>query len=358
MNGDKSAGIEPRRNPDFIGHDRAEATVLRGWASGRMHHAWLISGPRGVGKATLAYRVARMALAGAGGPDLFGGVGPSLQFAVDSLVFRQVASGGHPDLLTVERCIDEKRDRRRSEIVVEDVREIGEFLHLKPAMGGWRVVIVDSADEMNRNAANALLKVLEEPPSRALLLIISHSPGRLLPTIRSRCRRLALGPLPAADVAALIGRLRPDMTGSDRDLLTGLAAGSIGRALEIAAADGVDLYKDIAGQLNRLPKLDAGELHGLADQVSAGGADGPFRLSTELLLDIMARAIRAGATGIAEGEGVASGLSRQIGSANLDQWLDLWEKISRLFARTEAVNLDRKQVWVGAMLEIGGMAGR
>src|SRR5262249_59156701 len=126
-----------------------------------------------------------------GGSDLFGGRA-SIEVAADPPAFRQVAGGGHPDLLTIERGYDEKRDRQRSEIAVDDVREVGRFLHLKAAAGGWRVVVVDSADEMNRNGANALLKILEEPPAQALLLIVSHAPGRLLPTTRPRCRRPAL----------------------------------------------------------------------------------------------------------------------------------------------------------------------
>src|SRR5215468_2288506 len=150
----------PRANPDFVGHPLAEQALLRAWRSSRMHHAWLITGPRGIGKATLAFRFARFVLGG-GSNDLFGSAPTSLDIAADAPVFRQVAGGGHPDLLTIERGYDEKRDRLRSEIVVDDVREVGRFLHLKAAAGGWRVVVVDSADEMNRNGANALLKILE-----------------------------------------------------------------------------------------------------------------------------------------------------------------------------------------------------
>ena len=355
MSDDETEILPPRRNAAFQGHAEAESTVLRAWGSGRMQHAWLISGPRGVGKATLAYRMARMVLAGAAGQDLFGGVAPTLQVSPDSPVFRQVASGGHPDLLTIERGYDDKRERRRSEIVVEDVRQIGEFLHLKAALGGWRVVVIDSADEMNRNAANALLKILEEPPPQAVILVVSHSPGRLLATIRSRCRHLALGPLPAAELQELLRHYRPDLPEIERSKLLHLSHGSIGRALEVAAAGGVELHAEISGQLAQLPNVESGALHGLADRIAQGGSDGAFRLATELLLDELARSVRAGTV---DGAGDASSLGRLIRPTNLDQWLELWEKISRLFARTEAVNLDRKQVWLGAMLEIGGLAGR
>ena len=139
--------------------------------------------------------------------------GPSSGLAVppESGVFRRVAAGGHADLLTVERAYDPRRKRLRGEIVVDDAREIGAFLRLTPAEGGWRVVIVDGADEMNRNAANSLLKVLEEPPRRALLILVAHSAGRLLPTIRSRCRHVALSPLPNAVVRDLLARYCPDL---------------------------------------------------------------------------------------------------------------------------------------------------
>ncbi len=150
-----------------------------------MHHAWLITGAPGVGKATLAYRFARRLLAG---------VQPGDTLAVDpaSPVFRRVAVGSHADLLTVEREWDDKKSRLRGEIVVDDARAISAFLRLTPAEGGWRVVVIDGAEHMNRNAANAVLKMLEEPPPRAVLLLTCAAPGRLLPTIRSRCRRLAL----------------------------------------------------------------------------------------------------------------------------------------------------------------------
>jgi DNA polymerase III subunit delta' len=351
---------EPRANPLLVGHEEAETALLRGWQSGRLHHAWLLTGPRGIGKATLAFRFARFALGG-GNDDLFSGAGAGLEIDPSAAVFRQVASGGHPDLLTIERGYDEKRDRRRSEIVVEDVRAVGEFLHLKAAAGGWRVVVVDSADEMNRNAANALLKVLEEPPRQALLLLVAHAPGRLLPTIRSRCRRLSLGPLPDATVEELLGRSQPELAAADRQLLARLAEGSVGRALAVAGSGGLELYRDMAAQLLALPRLDVGALHGFAERFGYGGADDRFRLATELLTGWLGRMIRAAATGEKAAEIVAGEtacMERLARLSSLDQWLELWEKIGNLFARTESVNLDRRQVWIGAMLDIAGLAGR
>ncbi|MCI0684793.1 MAG: DNA polymerase III subunit delta' [Gemmataceae bacterium] len=355
----ESAAPPPRANPNFIGHPAAEQTLLRAWQSNRLHHAWLISGPRGVGKATLAFRFARHALAGEE-RGLFAEPASTLAMAAESPVFRHVAAGSHPDLLTIERAYDEKRDRFRTEIVVDDVRELGAFLHLKAAAGGWRVVVVDCADDLNPSAANALLKLLEEPPAKALLLLVSHAPGRLLPTIRSRCRRLTLAPLDTQAMDEFLQTSCPQLADADRRLLIQLADGSIGRALEIAGTGGLDLYRDIAGQLRQLPKFDAVALHALGDRLGHRDAGDLFRLATEILLGWLGRAVRLAATGQGSpgsigGEG-APALS--LGRHSLEQWLELWEKITRLFARVESANLDRKQVWVGAMLDIAGLASR
>jgi DNA polymerase-3 subunit delta' len=338
----------PRANPDFAGHPEAEAALLRAWQSNRLHHAWLIAGPRGVGKATLAFRFARRVL---GGTDrsLFGEPA-GLDMPPSDAVFRQVASGGHPDLLTIERRYDEKRERMRTQIVVEDVREIAAFLHLKAAAGGWRVVVVDSADDLNLNAANALLKLLEEPPAQALLLLVSNAPGGLLSTIRSRCRRLALGPLDGPVMQELLAKYRPDLPDADRQTLIAMSDGSLGRGLEIAAAGGIELHRRILGQLDRLPQVDAVALHALGDRLARRDDDASFRLATEILLGWLGRNIRAAAT--REGTNVTAG------GPGLEPWLELWEKTTRLFARVESANLDRKQVWVGAMLDIAGLASR
>jgi DNA polymerase III subunit delta' len=349
----------PRANPNFVGHPAAEQTLLRAWQSNRLHHAWLVSGPRGIGKATLAFRFARHVLAD-DGQGLFAGPAQTLAVAAESPIFRQVAGGTHPDLLTIERGYDEKRDRFRSEIIVNDVRELGSFLHLKAAAGGWRVVVVDCADDLNPNAANALLKLLEEPPAKALLLLVSHAPGRLLPTIRSRCRRLNLGPLSSRTMDELLAASCPQLADADRRLLIQLSDGSIGRALDIVAAGGLDLCREIVGQLKQLPKFDVVALHGLGDRLGHKDAGDLFRLATEILLGWLSRAVRLSATGQGSpspaGEEGAPALLA--GRHSLEQRLELWEKIARLFARVEPANLDRKQVWIGAMLDIAGLASR
>jgi DNA polymerase-3 subunit delta' len=360
---ERAEDLPPRANPELVGHGPAERALADAHASGRLAHAWLIAGPRGIGKATLAFRFARWLLAGGGageGPGLFGApaAGPDLAVPPGDPVFKLVASGGHPDLLTVERSWDEKRDRLRTEITVEDVRAVGGFLRLTPAMGGWRIVLVDGADEMNRNAANALLKLLEEPPARALLLLVCHAPGQLLPTIRSRCRRLDLAPLGEPELAALLAARRPELDAEDRQLLVRLAEGSIGRALALAAEGGAALQREIAGMLAALPRSDTAALHALGDRMARSGGEGLFRTATELLQGWLSRLIRLGAAApVAEvAPGEAAAMRRLLAAGSLDQWLSLWEKTQRLVAQTDAVNLDRKQVWLTLLLDIEALA--
>jgi len=358
--------LAPRENPDLRGHEAAERTLLEAWSSGRFPSAWLFCGPRGIGKATLAYRLARFILAGGGqgGGGLFAAPPPeTLALSPDHPVFRRVAARGHADLEVVERgWADERQSRLRNEIVVEDARGVGAFLSLTPAEGGWRIVIIDSADEMNRNAANAVLKVLEEPPRNALLLLVSHSPGRLLPTIRSRCRRLTLRPLAEPLVEDLLGRSCPELTPEDRRTLARLGEGSIGRALGLAAGGGLDLYREMVGLLVTLPRLDLPALHAFADRLARPEAGELYATVTELLGWWLARLIRAGAAVSTAGEELVAGeaalMTRLHAAASLDQWLEVWEKISLLFTRADAVYLDRKQVVLGAFLTVERLARR
>jgi DNA polymerase-3 subunit delta' len=337
----------PRANPDLVGHEAAEAALRQLIDGGRLPHALLLSGPRGIGKATLAFRIARFVLSGAGEGalgDMFGGPTlPGLAVSPDSGVFRRVAAGGHADLLTVERAFDPRRKRLRSEIVVGDVREIGTFLHLTPAEGGWRVVIVDGADAMNRNAGNALLKILEEPPRRTLLLLVAHSPGKLLPTIRSRCRHMTLSPLPTATVSALLARYAPALDDTEAASITDLAEGSIGRALELAGSGGVELYKNVVALLSRRPGLDLTALHGFADRMARADAEESYRAVEELLRQHLARRSVAAARA---GERRAAA-----------RWAELRDDIGNEFSRADGLNLDRKQTILSAFFAIERVIG-
>lgn len=334
----------PRANPDLIGHEAAEATLRRLFESGRMPHALLLSGPRGIGKATLAYRLARFVLArGAGqgaSPGLFQADDADLAIPPESGTFRRVLSGGHADLLTVERAYDPRRRRLRTEIVVNDAREIATFLRLTPAEGGWRVVVVDGADEMNRNAANSLLKILEEPPRDALLLLVAHSPGKLLPTIRSRCRRFPLAPLPPEIIGRLLARYRPDLPEDAIDALTGLSGGSIGRALDLAAAGGVELHASVSKLLVGID--DVAGLYAFADRLARSDAEDSYRAVEDLIALELAR--------------LAVATARSGNRAKAARWTELRTQIDQSFERTDALNLDRKQTILGAFFAIEGAA--
>ena len=348
----------PRERAVLVGHGEAEQTLLSAFQSGRLPHAWLIGGPRGIGKATLAYRFARFLLNGGAEGGLFGGP-TDLSVPAASPVVARVAAQAHPDLRVVERTANERTGKLRTEIVVDDVRDLSSFLRLTPSDGGWRVAIVDAADEMNRNAANALLKVLEEPPDRAILLLVSHAPGRLLPTIRSRCRKLALKPLPADQTDRLLAELQPGLAPEERTALAVLSDGSPGRALELAAAGSLGLYRSIADLLGTLPALDLSRLHALADRAARAGAEADFRTIGFLLGWWIESLVEEGARGKAAATVMAGDAAlrhRLAGSASLDRWVDVWEKNAQLFARADAVNLDRKQVVLGSFLALEAAA--
>ncbi|MBM3504706.1 MAG: DNA polymerase III subunit delta' [Alphaproteobacteria bacterium] len=356
----EDAAEHPRRTPGLVGHSAAQSLLLRRVADGRLAHAWIFSGPRGIGKATLAYRFARHLLSrrdSGSEVSLFGEPSTqSLEVPAESSVFRLVAQGAHPDLITVERAYDEKAKRLRGEISVDDVRRLTPFFGTTASGEGWRVAIVDSVDDLNRNAANALLKILEEPPERGVLILIAHTRGAVLPTIRSRCATLTMAPLAASEVAAVLQGHVGDLDPQAMAEVVTLAHGSPGRAIELAQSGGAAVYRDMVGLLGASPKgLDIAAVHELADRASHRGNDEQFRVLSDLLVEWLASMIAAGASGrafraIIEGEeGVAEKLWR---SRGLAQWLEVWEKVRDRLVQSEALNLDRKQTLIDVFLSL------
>jgi DNA polymerase-3 subunit delta' len=325
--------VPPRANPDLAGHEDAEQALLAAWSSGRMPHAWLISGPRGIGKATLACRFVRFVMAGGGAGRLFGAP-ESLAIPETDPVFRRIAAGGHADVLTLEPgMIHPETGKVTQEIVVAQVRRAIEFLLKTSAEDGWRAVIVDEAEAMNRNAANALLKLLEEPPARCLIVLVSHSPGRLLPTIRSRCRSLVLRALSDGQVDALLARYRPALSERERAVLVGLAKGSIGRAIDLADRGGVELHREITALLDAMPDLDIPAAHAMADRFARAGDDAAagFRTVMELAQDWIAERLKSGPA---------------------DAWGKVWDRAAQLASATEGLNLDRKQALLAILFAV------
>lgn len=355
-----SRTLRPEENPDLVGHEAAEHLLWQAWRYGQLAHAWLIGGPGGIGKATLACRFARFVLA-AGATSAGQGVGQeaaTLYMPPDHPTFRRTAARGHADFRIVERGCNES-GRHRTQIVVEDIRDVGRFLTLTAAEGSWRTVVIDGAEIMNDSASNALLKVLEEPPPRSLLLLVSHNPGRLLPTIRSRCRLLTLRPLHEQQVGTLLGRLRPFLASTEARAVTRLAEGSIGWALELADNNGVALYQTILDLFTDTPHLQEPALHAFSDLFVTRTEGRSFAACGELLKTWLVRVVRRGVTGqpIAEvvpGEEILA--YRLTTVVKLDRWVEVWGKISHLFSQVESLNLDRKQVILSALIAIERVA--
>ena len=343
--------------PDFIsllGTETADRAFLDAWASGRVPHAWLIAGPKGTGKACFAAKVACFVLAqvGVNQNALFDAPPAALDIAPDHPVLRRVLARSHADFRILRRGWSDE-GKRKSEISVDEVREIGAFLSMTPAEGGWRVVIVDSADEMNRNSANALLKILEEPPDNSLLLIVSHNPGRLLPTIRSRCRKLNFHPLSDKDVETVLQRKVANMTPDEKALLLERSEGSVGRALALHEQGGLSSHQEMMKLLNSLPRLDIPALHLFAEM--AGKNEATFRSTADLFSWRLGKAatdyVRYRSLPNARPE-CAEPFTRLVEMTGLDRWIEVWDKASRSFARTEAVALDRKQVIINAFVAL------
>jgi DNA polymerase-3 subunit delta' len=355
---DRLEGVpHPRATLKLFGHEAAERALAEGFASGRMHHGWLLAGPEGIGKATLAYRFARYVLAE---PREREAAHPSLEIPAQATAARQVLALSHPGLLVIRRPWDHKTKRHAQVIPVDEVRRIKSFLAHTGEVGAWRVVIVDSADLLNINAANALLKSLEEPPPRTFFLLITATPGRLLPTIRSRCRVLDLAPLGEADLrravlAALAPEERDPPGAGEWERLVALSEGSVRRALTLWLGDGLKLDQRLESLFAALPAVDWQAVHALADEISSQAAAERFEMFFDLLLKLVARLVRAGA-GVEADAGQARLAARLVPEARLATWAELWETIAREKSETLALNLDRKSLILQTFSRIGSAA--
>ncbi len=317
----------PRETIELFGHREAETALLSAYRSGRIPHAWLIGGPQGIGKATLAYRMARFVLAHPRPDTSSVQQAETLALDPDDPVARQITAGAHGGLLVLERGLND-RGVMRTVITVDETRETISFFGSTAAVDGWRVCIVDTVDELNPNAANALLKILEEPPQKSLFLLVSHSPARALPTILSRCRKLPLRPLATDDVlraASNAAGIAPD----DPALAEAVEAseGSVSRALTLLGGDALKLQQRTAALLATLPQVDPRELHALGDAL--GTSD---RVALAAFVDgidrWMAERLRAG--------------DANANLPRLARLAEVWEKIVRAARDTESYNLDRK----------------
>ena len=317
----------PRATTAFFGHSEAEQALLSSYQSARVPHAWLIGGPPGIGKATLAYRFARFVLANPEPQTPQVAQATSLAVDPDDPVTRRIAAQAQGDLLALERVVNEQTGKLYTVIRVDDVRRTISFFGSTAGEGGWRICIVDTADELQYpQGSNALLKILEEPPPRTLLLLVSHAPGRLLPTIRSRCRRLLLRPLPADDVARAVAAATGRGAGDAAVREAAAAAdGSVSRALALLDGAALALRQRVLDIIAQLPDPDPRALHALGDAL--GGTD-PQTLAT--FMDLVNGWLSA------QLRGAGNAVPRMVRLA------DTWDKVNRAARDVETYNLERK----------------
>ncbi|MBO9401305.1 DNA polymerase III subunit delta' [Shimia sp. R9_3] len=360
----------PRETFALFGQESAEVDFLTAVNSQRLHHGWLISGPKGVGKATLAWRIARFLLTlppeAEGG--LFGDAPPehtSLNVDPEHPVSHRIRALSEPGVFLLRRgwagSTDSARDKSRhegkfaSEIRVNEVRELTGFLHMSMADGGRRVVIVDSADELNVNAANALLKMLEEPPARTVMLLISHQPSRLLPTIRSRCRELRLNPLTPEDMHAAL--TQAGFEAAESPALSELAGGSVGEALRLLQQDGLTLYSELLALFAARQGFDRPRALNLANSMVGRGAEARFEMLLTLLDLFLLRLARTGALGqppmveaVPNEAQILSQLAHSPHKAR--QWAQVAQEISDRTQHGKSVNLDPASLVLDTVFKI------
>ena len=313
----------PREVYDLLGHGDAERQAGEAFAEGRMHHAWMITGPKGVGKATFAWRLARRVLGGTPSGDSPLSVGP------EDTVSRRLEALSHPDFLLIRRPFDPKRGKLRAEITVDESRRAPDFFSKSASDSAWRVCIVDAADEMNTNAANALLKTLEEPPAKGLLLLVVNAPGRLPTTIRSRCRRLSLRP---SDPDACASWLT-DRHGIETEIArrcADLAGGAPGRALALSHSDAPQLKETLDSVLSNLPRLDSRAVGALAGETAKRDGEAVRRTLMEFLERFAHDRARAS---VLEGQG----------AERAGIWVKAGDALARLARESETLYLDPKQ---------------
>jgi DNA polymerase-3 subunit delta' len=327
--------VHPAEQTKLFGHGAAEDFLARSYRSGKGHHAILIEGPEGIGKATLAFRFANHVLHH---PEPAEAPGTIADPSPASPITRQLASGVSHSLLHLTRPFDEKTGKAKSAITVDEVRKAGKFLSQTSGTGNWRIVIIDPADDLNRNAANAILKILEEPPERSLFLVLTHAPGKLLPTIRSRCLPLPLSPLSETDLAAALESLGAAPSGARAGEVLSAAHGSVSEALKLVNYGGFDIVEAFRAIVSGPAEPPRRDVHKLADVLSARDSDTVFSFFCQHAGDFMTDAARAAA--------LAGDIARADRLAHLS--FQLGERI----AIAQGYNLDRKQTIISVLDDI------
>jgi DNA polymerase-3 subunit delta' len=327
----------PRETLGFVGHAAAERAFLDAYRSGRMPHAWIIGGPEGVGKATLAWRVARFLLAHPDPQSASVQRAQNLEVDPASPAARQIAALSSPDLALLRRQWNDKVKKLYTEIRVDEVRMATRIFQHAAGGSGWRIAIIDSADELNRNAANALLKIIEEPPARSLFLLVAHRPGRILPTIRSRCRFLMLEPLSDEDVVRAIEMLGLDYPQREIAPATERASGSVKEALRLLEGESSQFEANMQNLLARLPEVDWRDIHALGDAVAGRDNEASYESLMANVFSFLDRAVRQGAA---------------LGPMRLQPYAEAWEKVLDAARETEVLNFDKRPLILSIFAEL------
>ena len=349
---DKISGApHPSEAITIFGQDSAQQQFLNAFDRGRLHHAWLLSGPRGVGKATLVWKIAKFLLTTPNAPaqdGLFGAMSQhvsNLETPPDHPALPRILAGSEPALCVLRRSYDEKRKRFKQNITVDDVRSLKSFFGLSAADGGARVVIIDAADDMTGSAANALLKMLEEPPKNAFLFLISHQPAALLPTLRSRCRELRLSALSHDMVQQALTQAKIHLSEEQSSLFTRLSAGSAGQAIRLAQLDGDALYSALISTLQTLPSLNQSAALKLAESFAGQANSERFDLLIDLIDYILGQAAKTSLIPLDPDPDITT-LDQKLlttlhkGPIGARKWALLQQDISKRMRHGRAVNLD------------------
>lgn len=350
----------PRLMSQCFGHEDVEKQLLGFLDAGQFPHALMFCGPEGIGKSTMAFRLARYLLTkgkpedeSAGG-GLFGEPLPkakpeSLSVDMNEQAVRMISAGGHPDLLTVEREFDEKKGRFKGALNIDAVRKIAPFMRMTASYGGWRIAIVDDADTMTNQAQNAILKILEEPPANALLILICHRPGMMIPTIRSRCRTVHFQTLAKEPFSRLLRYAEPGLKDSDLETLHILTGGSAGQGARLIEEGGLEVIYKVSGLLAQWPSWDWPQIHGLADNLSKPGQEESY----QTFLDVFTWAVQSVVNARARGIQLPLPLNsveiiRMANHYSIEEWLAISDSLRSHFNSVDFANLDKRQAILGA----------
>lgn len=346
--------LDPAHQTQIIGHDKIETDLAQSFQSGKIPHALIFSGMKGIGKATFAYRLARSIL---GAEETSGALFDARPFdtSSDDPVFLKVASGGHPDFKYLGLEFDDKKGKLEDSLKIDKIRDVAPFLHKTASAGGWRVVIIDDADSMNRNAQNAILKILEEPPKNALLIMVTHRIGALIPTILSRSRVIEFSPLAEPQMDTLLSKYAPQSTASASLTLAKLwGDGSIGKALEFLEGDNEEILADALDVLNKTTQLSTSEIDTLTKKYARLSDMSKAGQLVTLIQWLIYNAIKQEEGALSHSSDTAK-ITGFYAAKPLEQWLEIWESLGIHKRKCIASHLDRTVLIRGALEKIKGL---